>query len=180
MAQIPTPKTSVDRKLHRIVLNSDSNYFKTAISLARTIADQNLEEFSYQRNNKILFATPVSISKFISYAREIGLLNENLDSTQPKADVRSTENFQWWVKSQVMIYLEKNNSSLEDIKKATLTLMGDLPYFLPSVDKIHDGLKTSISKTSFRTSLKIISALNPMALKFSSRKLVIHPDVFKG
>jgi hypothetical protein len=180
MTSIHTPATSIDRKLHRVVLNSDPEYFKTAISLARTIADQNLAEFSYQRENKIRYATPMSISKFISYSREVGLLDENLASAQLKTDIRALDNFQSWLKNQVMIYLETNNASLENIKTSTLSLFTDTPYTLPTPVKVHEALKTSISLSSFRMSLKIISALSPKALKFSSRKLVIHPEIIKG
>lgn len=180
MAPIHTPITSVDRKLHRVVLSSDPDYFKNAISLAREIAGRQLNEFSYQRENKLKYATPLSITKFVAYAREIGLLDENLACTQLKDDVRSVENFQWWLRNQVMNYLETNIASLDHIKTATLSLLSDVPYTLPTPVKIHEVLKTSMSISSFRLSLNVISALSPRALLFSSRKLVIHPEIIKG
>lgn len=180
MAPVQTPITSSDRKIHRVVLISDPNYFKNGISLAREIASRQLNEFSYQRDNKIRYATPLSITKFISYSREIGILDEDLRCTESKDDIKHMDNFQSWLKNQVMVFLETNNASLENIKAATLSLFSDTPYTLPTPVKVHEALKTSISLSSFRMSLKIISALSPKALKFSSRKLVILPDIIKG
>jgi hypothetical protein len=180
MSPIHTPITSVDRKLHRVVLISEPDYFKNAISLAREIAGRQLTEFSYQRENKLKYATASSITRFVTYAREVGLLDENLACTQPKDDVRSVDNFQWWLRNQVMNYLEAHHACLDHIKSATLVLLTDIPYSLPTPVRVHDALETSIPLSSFRLSLNVISSLSPKALLFSSRKLVIHPEIIKG
>ncbi len=127
MAAISTSPNAMDRKLHRVVLEADPNEFKTFVALARHIAKAKPLEFSYQRLGKTEYAGAEAIEQYISFSRDIGLVDGNIEITRPKKDVRSLESFQQWLGDLTLQYLEKKNASLKHIEQSVMDLLQGSP-----------------------------------------------------
>ena len=80
MAAIPTAANDIDRKLHRILLESNSAVFTDMSALARTVERERYPEFSYLRGGKKEFSSAETIHKYVSFAKSVGLLDGNLVS----------------------------------------------------------------------------------------------------
>jgi hypothetical protein len=83
MAAISTAPNAIDRKLHRITLETNPEVFKTFVSLARDIASKKPEEFSYQRFGKIEYAGADAIESYVSFAQDVGLIDGDLRIARP-------------------------------------------------------------------------------------------------
>lgn len=168
-----TGSREIDRKLYRIVREADSSLHPTAIALGRALEKAEAAEFAYQRGRKTEYATANTVAEYVLYARDIGLLNGDLDVTRQKADVRSLENFQQWLGDIVIRYLRDNNASIDQLQSAVDSLLSSTPRELPTVDNVYKTLKSPPPKHTFRLSLKVISFLRPKALRLRSRRLII-------
>jgi hypothetical protein len=67
MSIVITSPYGIDRKLHKIALNADP-VFETAINLARDIAGQRLEEFSYKRKGQTVDPSVTAASSPVNTA----------------------------------------------------------------------------------------------------------------
>lgn len=172
MAAISTAVNEIDRKLHRIVLDTDRE-LTTMMALARSLEEEKYDEFSYTRDEKTEYSSANTIHTYVSYARTIGLLNGNLEPTQPKSDVRSLENFQQWLSDTVVQFLSENNSSLPQIRDAMLAALGKIPRILPTLESVHARLTNPPPPLVFRFSLKIVTLLRPNALQLRSRRVIL-------
>jgi len=173
MAATPTTVNEIDRKLHRIVLETDPRTLTTMMALARSVEQEQYEEFSYTRDEKTEYSSANTIHNYISYARTIGLLNGDLESNQAKSDVRSLENFQQWLSDTVVQFLNDNNSSIPKIKDAMQALLGGMPRILPTLENIHTQLTAPPPPPIFKQSLKIITLLRPNLLQVRTRRVVL-------
>src|SRR6266853_3841236 len=122
MAAISTTPNAIDRKLHRIVLDTNPDEFKSFVALGRQIAKSKPAEFSYQRFGKVEYAGAAAIESYVSFARDVGLVDGDLRVTRPKKEIRTLENFQQWLSDLTMQYLEGKNASLKQIEQAILDL----------------------------------------------------------
>ncbi len=173
MAAIPTAVNEIDRKLHRIVLDTDPRTLTTMMALARSVEQEQYDEFSYTRDEKTEYSGANTIHTYVSYARTIGLLNGDLEPNQPKPDVRSLDNFQQWLSNTVVQFLSENNSSIPQIQDAMLAALGKIPRILPTLENIHARLTAPPPPPVFRLSLKIVTLLRPNALQVRSRRVVL-------
>jgi hypothetical protein len=174
---ISTSPREIDRKLHRVVREADSSLYSTAIALGRAIETANLPEFAYQRGRDTVYANADTISTYVLYARDIRLLDGDLNATRGKGDIRSLDNFQQWLSDAVVRYLRDNNASLEQIQAAVASLLSSTPHQLPTLDNLYKILRSPPPRHSLRMSLKVLSLLRPRALKLQSRRLVIIPSI---
>lgn len=178
MAAIKTNKNEIDRKLHRIILDSDPEKFNNMMVLANSIERKHYAEFSYIRADETEYASSSTIQKYISYARHIGLLDGNLKATQLKKDIRSLENFQAWLSDTVFQYLNDNHCSIPEIKKVVQNLLHTTPAILPTQENIHSKLKNPPTINIFLPSLKIVSLLRPNAIRLRTRRVILIPEFF--
>jgi len=179
MAAIRTARNAIDRKLHRIVMEADRVKFSNFIVLARHIAGNRYEAFSYPTEKGIRYAQPSTIATYVSFAQRLGLLDPDLAPARPKRDVRSRDGFHAWLGAKAMNYLEENNASLDGIYLATLGLFGKTPHELPTIENLRRELGTTIDADDLRKTLKVISLLRPQAFKIKMRQLYIHPSAIK-
>jgi len=179
MPIIPTAPNEIDRKLHRIALDTDPKRFTNMIAFARELESKKCIEFSYARSDKTEYSNAFTIQYYISYARQIGLIDGDLSLTRPKKDIINLENFQAWLSDIVFQYLNNNNSSVNEISEAIVDLFKLSPYKLSTQSNIHSQLKNPIPLHIFKISLKIVSRLRPKALFVRSRRMVLIPGLLE-
>lgn len=178
MSAIPSASTAIDRKLHRIVLESSAS-FASMMELAGEIRKNQHREFSYLREGKRLYSSPGAIQSYVSYARALGLLDENLDAARPKAEVRSLESFQQWLSNSVLDYLRSRNCDIQQIEGAVQTLLTSNPPVLPTQERVRSQFSSPPSAMFFRFSLATLALLRPAVLQTKARKTILMPGVFE-
>jgi len=173
---------SLDRKLHKIVLAASNADFDTASKLAKHLADQQLDEFSYSRDNQINYTRPASIRSYVTFARDIELLTPELDCAIDKSRVRNIEPFRSWAGDKVMRF----NSSL-DITPARLeAAVKELIHSkntLPTSQRLYNELGISgedISVQSFGRLLTLQAILRPATLKLHRQWLWLPENTLKA
>lgn len=173
MPAVSTVVNAIDRKLHRVVLESDPNQFKTFAALSRQIAVNKSAEFSYQRFGRTEHSGADAIEAYVSFAREVGLLDGNLELARPKKEIRALENFQSWLGDLTMQYLDAHNASVEQIRDAITELVHAAPSRLPTQENIRSKLAGAPSPRNFRFALKITALLRSGVVSLASRRLVL-------
>jgi hypothetical protein len=179
MAAIASTPNAIDRKLHRIVLDSNPDEFKSFAALARYIARSKPAEFSYQRLGKPEYAGADAIESYVSVSRDIGLLDGDLRTNRPKKEIRTLENFQQWLSDLTMQYLEAKNASLKQIEQAILGLSQNSPCRLPTQENIRTQLQNPPSSRNFRLALKIVALLRSNVISVTSRRLVLMDGIIE-
>jgi hypothetical protein len=174
-----TPRQEIDRKLHRIVLESDSSLYPTATSIGRALKEGKTVEFSYQRGGGTQFSSPGSIARYVLYAREIGLLDGSFDSTIPKSKIRQIDNFQGWLADSIMDYLKGKNSSIGQIEDTLSALLSRAPYELPTFDNLYSHLREPPPKDYLRLSLRVLALLRPAIIALKSYRLIALPALIR-
>lgn len=114
--------TALDRKLHRIVLSTTPDC-ATSASLARHIESKNCKEFVYFRDNKQQPCKWHSISRYVSFAGEIGLLDETFACIVGKTSVRAFGSFKPWAGERILAFNIKNGLSQDALQSAVLALV---------------------------------------------------------
>jgi hypothetical protein len=173
MPAVSTVINAIDRKLHRVILDSDPNQFKTFAALSRQIASNKSAEFSYQRFEKTEYSGAESIEAYVSFAREVGLLDGDLQTVRLKKEIRTLENFQSWLSDLTMQYLDANNASVQQIQQAIIELVQASPSRLPTQENIRAKLNDPPSPRNFRFALKITALLRSGVVSLASRRLVL-------
>jgi hypothetical protein len=177
MPAVSTAINAIDRKLHRVVLNSDPDQFKTFAALSRQIASDKSTEFSYQRFGKTEYSGAEAIEAYVSFAREVGLLDGELQAARPKKEIRALENFQSWLGDLIMQYLDAENASVEQIQRAMIDLVTGSPSRLPTQENIRAKLDGPPSPRNFKFALKITALLRGGVLSLASRRLVLKDGI---
>jgi hypothetical protein len=180
MTAISSMPNAIDRKLHRIVLESDPQEFKSFASLARHISQSKVVEFSYQRFRKLEYAGAPSIESYVSFARDIGLLDGDIRITRLKKEIRTLENFQQWLGDLTVQYLEANNASLKLIEKALVGLSQQSPSRLPTQENVRNSLDNPPSTRNFRLALRIVALLRSNVISLASRRLILMDGIVEG
>lgn len=180
MAAIGTAPTAIDRKLHRVVLDSEPTQFNTLMAIAREVAANRYPEFSYVRNGETEYSGQGAIQGYVSYAHDLGLLDSDLAIARPKKDVRSLENFQQWLSDATLRYLTDTNASMEQIEQAIVELFRSQPFRIPTQTNIREKLNNPPSLRNFRFSLKIITLLRPGAIEIKSHRIVLMDKVVEN
>lgn len=180
MAAVATGPTEIDRKLHRAVLEAAPGRYASLIALARAIETGRFQEFSYRRDEQYQFANAETIRFYIAFAREIGLLNEDLGATRPKSQIRTLDGFQQWLSDRVAQYLINRGASPTQITGAVRNLLNATPAELPSQDRVRRRLTNPPAPADFRACLKILALFRPNVLGLASRRVVLIPGVFEG
>jgi hypothetical protein len=175
----PTTINEIDRKLRDILLAADPSKYPSMLSLARALSDRRLDSFSYMRRGTQEFTGPFSIAPYISYARQINLLDADLKNVPPKADIRSLENFQHYLDQEVDVYLAEHNCSHNDIQTAVQSLLINSIPRIPTLRRIHGASKNPPDFRFFQISMKIRSIFRPGVLRIISRQLIVVPAVFE-
>jgi hypothetical protein len=173
MPAVSTAVNAIDRKLHRVVLDSDPDQFKTFAALSRHMTSAKPTEFSYQRFGKTEYSGAESIEGYVSFARDIGLLDGNLQPARPKKEIRGLESFQIWLGDLTMQYLDAKNASVTQIEQAMVDLMQGTPSRLPTQENIRSKLDSPPSPRNFRFALKITALLRSGVVSLASRRLVL-------
>jgi hypothetical protein len=180
MPAISTAPNAIDRKLHRVVLESDSAQFSSFAALGRHIAQAKSTEFSYLRFGKLEFAGAEAIENYVGFARDVGLVDGDLNPSRPKREIRSLENFQHWLGDLTMQYLEVKNASMAQIEQAAIDLSQGKPSRLSTQENIRGKLESPPSLRNFRFSLKIIALLRSNIMSVASRRLVLIDGIVEG
>lgn len=178
MPPIGTQQTAIDRKLQRVVLDSDDSY-GTMMELAVAISEKEYKEFSYMRDKKKQYSSAEAIHTYVSYARAISLLNVDLGSMKAKPDIRSLESFQQWLSDSVLDYLNQKGCPIHEIEAKVQGLLRHTPPKLPTQEKVRSEFGNPISASFFRFSLTVIALLRPAVLQAKSRKTILMPGVFE-
>ena len=180
MTAISSAPNAIDRKLHRIVLDANPDEFRSFAALARHVAQSKPVEFSYHRFAKLEYAGADAIESYVSFARDIGLLDGDLEIVRPKKEIRTLENFQHWLGDLTVQYLDAKNASLKQIERAILELSQSLPFRLPTQDNIRAKLETPASTRNFRLALRIVALLRSNVISLASRRLVLMDGVVES
>jgi hypothetical protein len=175
MSATPSKPNDIDRKLHRIILDSNASDFTDMMSLAKHIESQKPTEFSYFRDGRTRFSGAETIREYISYASAVGLLDPNLAPTRPKKDVRSLESFQQWLSDTVFQYLATKGCAITQIANKIPTLFSTSPYRLPTLGQVRSLFATPPSPRVFRHSLRIMALLRPNAIQVKSSRVILIP-----
>ncbi|HZD70174.1 MAG TPA: hypothetical protein VFA45_15145 [Actinomycetes bacterium] len=174
-----TGPTEIDRKLHRIVLDASSGQFPNMISLSRSIGQSKPTEFSYRRLGRTEYSGAQAIAFYVAFAREIGLLDENLIPTRSKADVGTLKHFQPWLNDKVAEYLNGRGSSPDQLGDVVSRLLHHTPSKLPSQQNIRPMLENPPPSRFFQMSLRITALLRPRTLSVVTRRIVLVPGVLE-
>jgi hypothetical protein len=178
VSAIPT-HSAIDRKLHKVTQDANASAYGSMAELAGAISKEKYREFSYLRDGKRMYSSAGAIQSYVSYARAIGLLDENLDSARPKQDVRSLESFQQLLSSSVLDYLRNKNCDLIQIQSAMQALLTSNPPLLPTQERVRSRLSNPTSAMFFRFSLTTLALLRPAVLQTKARKTILMPGVFE-
>lgn len=176
---VPTPPTEIDHKLHRIVLGAASQDSASLKDLARTLETEKWPEFSYERDGKTRYTSVSTIAKYVSYARALNLLNDQIKPLGPSASYSGLAAFQGWLADKVITYLANNNCSITAIRQAMQNLLTEVPARLTTPDNVHDKIKTTISREIFKNCIKVVHLLRPRTLRLGSPRLIISSEVLK-
>jgi len=179
MPVVTTGPTEIDRKLHRVVLQCDPEQFNSLIALARSISYAQYPEFSYQRSDQTEYTSAETIRSYVAFARQIGLLDNDLGSTRNKSDIRALERFQQWLGDRVSQYLIDVGCPPATTGGVVQRLLTSNPSLLPSQENVRTLLKNPPSQFDFRLCLKVVARLRPSVLKLVSRRVILMPGVFK-
>lgn len=179
MPAIPTPPTAIDRKLHRVILDANGTEFSSMMELASAIRKEQYREFSYLREGKRMYSSAEAIQSYVSYARALGLLDENQNAARPKQDVRSLESFQQWLSNSVLDYLRSKGCDITQIEGAVQALLGSNPPLLPSQERVRSRFSNPPSAMFFRFSLTTLALLRSKVLQTKARKTIFMPGVFE-
>ena len=179
MPAVPTGVSEIDRKLHRVIMESNPTEFTNMMGLARSMAKVKHREFSYTRARKTKYSSADTIQSYISYARTVGLLDGNLSPTRPKGDVRTLENFQQWLSDTVVQYLADNNSAITRVEDEIRGMLQGVTIELPTQDNVYSRLQNPPPRQVFQMSLRIISRLRPIALRVRSRRIILIPGLIE-
>jgi hypothetical protein len=179
MPAVPTGPTEIDRKLHLIVLQSSPGQFRNLIALARSIGEGQYEEFSYQRADKTEYSNAGTIRSYVAFARQIGLLGDNLGPMRNKSDITDLESFQQWLSDRVAQYLIDVGCPPAAISETIVGLLASTPPLLPSQENVRARLRNPPSEFDFRLCLKIVARFRPSVLKLVSRRVILMPGVLK-
>jgi hypothetical protein len=152
----------------------------TVAALARQLAQNKLDEFSYTRSEKIEYSSAGAISSYISFARDIRLLDGDLQIARQKKEVRALDNFQGWLADLTLQYLDRNNASLLQLGDLVHELCQRQPHVLPTQEKLRSLISEPPSARSFRFSLKILSLLRSNTIVVASRRVVLLNGIMEG
>lgn len=175
-----TRPNEVDRKLHRIVLESNPTEFASMITLAHHIEDLKLIEFSYSRGGKTQYSNAYTIRQYISFAQTIGLLDNDLETARTKKDIRSLENFQQWLSDVAVQFAIDRNCSIDQIRGAVQTLLQSSPSRLPTLENVRSRLTDPPDLDTFKLSAKIISLLRPNTFQIRARRVLLAPGIVEA
>ncbi len=149
-------------------------------ALARYIAKSKPAEFSYQRFGKLEYAGSDAIETYVSFARDVGLVDGDLRITRPRKEIRTLENFQQWLSDLTMQYLEGKNASLKQIEQAILDLSHNSPSRLPTQENIRAKLDNPPTPRNFRLALRIVALLRSNVISLASRRLVLMDGIIES
>jgi hypothetical protein len=178
-----TSQNEIDRKLMRVILQSSPGGFNSATALAKEIAAQKYIEFSYRRYGLTEYSTAQTIRSYVTFARHIGLLDENLTPTRNTDSIQDLESFQRWLGGKVAAYMEGSGCPLNGIKAKVIGLLTPnqptkKPPLLPTLENLRKSIKEPPPIRYFYMSLKIASLLRPNVLTLVTRRIVFVPGAF--
>jgi hypothetical protein len=179
MAAPKNAPQEIDRKLHRIVLESDPTRYPTASALGRALNEAKKAEFSYQRGGKTNYSAYGSIARYVLYGKEVGLLDGDLKSTIPKANISSLVSFQAWLTDSVMNYLKGKGASIDEIEDTLASMLAKPPFELPTFENLYSHLKAAPSRDYLRLSLRVLALLRPAIITLKSYRLIALPALIR-
>jgi hypothetical protein len=160
-------------------MDANASVSGSMMELASAIRNEEYREFSYLREGKRKYSSAEAIQSYVSYARAINLLDENLEPTRPKQDVRSLESFQQWLSNSVLDYLRSKNCDIKQIEDALQSLLTSNPPTLPTQERVRSKFSSPPSAMFFRFSLATLALLRPAVLQTKARKTILMPGVFQ-
>ena len=179
MPEIMTGEKEVDRKLHSII-GETSRKITDIEELAKKVRAAKPKSFMYLRQGQPRVANVNAIERYIRFAVQASLLDERLQPTKAKSQIRSHRKFQAWLGSKAIDYLKDNQCSTAEIKAAVVGLLGEKTTRVPSVGNVHSKLRTDIKLADFRMATRIVSVLRSKGnFRVKSHPCFLIPGVFR-
>lgn len=170
---------TIDGKLHKIILNTNKSKYPNSASLSRFIANQRHDEFSYYRDGEKKHCKWHSISDYISFAQELGLLGSDCSPTAPEEDLQSLASFRNWSGDLLLRFSRARGFNNDKLVTAVIRLMKEKKQ-LPTTELLYAELNlTEVSEQVFRWALKLQSILRPATLGLCRRWLWIPDGIFE-
>lgn len=167
---------AIDDKLFRIYQEADKKQHKRVSDLAKAVADQHLEEFSYQRRGERLFHTWSTIAEYVRLLQRFGLIGEDC---QPLINAKrvSKSGFLLTLGENVEEYAAKEGFPIERIREAVKELLGRTPARLPTPLAVHGVLQIATPAHAFTRALSIKAYQDRVKAHPKQRLVLIVPDV---
>ncbi len=170
--------TSIDRKLHRIILEAGIQTFPSAAALARSIESKKLNAFSYVREGERHYSSRESIVQYVLFAQRVGFLSDDLVPLSPRTSgIRKLNNFRHWAGGKLLEYNRREGFGPDRLRSAVLRLAGDKR--LPTALAIREELGLSLTLRPFRWCLQLQALLRERTLKIHREWLWIPRDTLR-
>jgi hypothetical protein len=166
----------ISDKIYVIVEEAKKTTHKNAVVFADTLAKKKLDEFSYVRGGRIQYCDLKTIRDYISFAKDVGALTEELKIPSGVA-YRSKVGFENWLGDVVLKYLDDNNLAISTLKSHALKLVS--AKTLPTTDKLFEEADADIASKHFRWSLTVIQNVKPLLLGVCRKWVWVPGDIFK-
>lgn len=167
---------AIDDKLFRVYQEAHQKTHTRVSDLAKTVADKQLEEFSYQRRNEKLYHTWSTVAEYVRLLIRFGLIDDNC---QPLINAQkvSKAGFLLTLGENVEDYANREGFPIERMKAAVKELLGRSPARLPTPLAVHAVLQISAPAHAFTRALSIKAYQDRVKAHPKQRLVLIIPDV---
>lgn len=167
---------AIDDKLFRIYQEADKREHARVPELAKAVASQKLEEFSYQRRGEKLFHTWSTVAEYVRLLQRFGLID---DDCQPLINAKrvSKSGFLLTLGENVEEYASREGFSIDRIKEAMKELLGRTPARLPTPLAVHGVLQIGVPSHAFTRALSVKAYQDRVRVHPKQRLVLIMPDV---
>lgn len=180
MPAIATGPRELDRKMYRVFHEADPQVFGNTTMFSEFLRRRGFVEFSYRREGESVMSTASTIERYIVYAQVISLIDRALVPSVEKAEVAELADFQGWLATRALDYLNQRKCTAEKIKSVARMLLGENPPRLPTVANIHEKLVSLIDRRAFEYSVRIVARLRPANFRLWSRPTFVIRGVVNG
>ncbi|MDP3379118.1 MAG: hypothetical protein Q8S53_12210 [Brevundimonas sp.] len=167
---------AIDEKLFRIYQEADKKQHTRVADVAKAIAGQQLEEFSYQRRGERLYHTWTTVAEYVRLLMRFGLIGEDCQPliNAPKV---SKQGFMITLGDYVERWADEQGFSAERIKEAARELLRREPARLPTPLNVHGVLQLQVSSAHFSKALSVRAYQDRIKVHPKQRVVLIIPDV---
>ena len=178
MAKLELQQKSLNRKFFRIVSSIGKDY-KSNIEFGRDIANLKSIEFSYERLGETYYSSANSIASYISFLKEINVIDEKFKSTINNGKGIDLDVFNDALGDSIMNYLIENNADFETQKQKVKELINSTPAKVTTLENIYSKIDTSINLYNFSLCIRTLAIIRSEIIKLPTKRFLLYPNVIE-